>query len=209
MQYFFGLDQGAEPALAPNSEALTELTLAAAIERMTEVFRGALWDDPESDGLSTLQLKLVCHLGTQSDGSSLTQIAEVFGMAKSTLSVSLQALDKKQIIAKQVDAKDRRRSLIRLSPKGERLVERLGSFQDGVLSSIRLVPAKRRQQMLVGMLELLHHLQRAGLISLTGMCHDCFYLKEGGTELPYCQLLNRPLAETDIPLSWYQPRLGA
>lgn len=193
MPYFFG--QGQQQA---------EQTLAASLERMSEVFRRSLWEDPESPGLSTLQLKLVAYISQLGREASLSEIADDFAMAKSTLSVSLQALDKKELIIKRADPRDRRRSLIVLSPKGERLVTRLASFQEGVLGSIRQIPSGRQQQMLIGMLELLHQFQVAGLISLTGMCHDCHFFDKD-RERPFCGLFRKDLAETEIPESWYMP----
>lgn len=173
-------------------------TIAIALERLAELFRLQ-----QESSMSSLQQKILAYIqGHPHEGVTLTLLHQRFGLGKATLSQSIKTLEEKGLIYRATDPGDGRVQRLLLTPEGEQAAADVMGFTHGILGVIRTLEKERLQHLSGALLELLHGLQMNGLISVEGMCFQCSFFKL--KEDPYCALLRKPLAETDIPTHWYQ-----
>jgi DNA-binding MarR family transcriptional regulator len=115
------------------------------------------------------------------------------------VSQTLNALESKGLVKKQIDLKDRRSKKLSLSTKGEKLLQR-DPLEQTVAAVNELGDSAQRA--------LSKNLQALLTLRLTaqhrqpfGQCQDCRYFARqhpsGGPH--YCQLLQEKLAEVDAP----------
>ena len=103
--------------------------------------------DVKSDDITTLQYKILEYIAV-SQSATLSDISECMNMSMPNTSREVRKLVEKQLCEKIVDDKDRRKQFIRLSAKGEemmndvfrrietRFVERLQNVSDDELKEI-------------------------------------------------------------------------
>lgn len=106
---------------------------------------------------------LLMHLA-QSGPLTLSEMAQHFGRALSTLSVKVAALEADGLLARQRDDGDARRALIWLGPHGRAVLDEALQVLDTpqlAAAAERLAPAMR-EQLLQGLAQLLAALRQAG-----------------------------------------------
>lgn len=173
-------------------------TVAIALERLAELFRLQ-----QESPMSSLQQKILAYIqGHPEESVTLTLLHQRFGLGKATLSQSIKTLKEKGLLHRAVDPGDGRVQRLLLTPEGEQAAQGVMGFTKGILAVIRTLERERLQHFSGTLLELLHGLQISGLISVEGMCFQCSFFK--AKDEPYCALLRKPLAETEIPENWYQ-----
>jgi DNA-binding MarR family transcriptional regulator len=88
-----------------------------------------------NDNLSRTEMHTLENI-QDSPGATLTQIAEMLGVTKATVSVSVSRLVKKGYIIKQKVDKDKRKSVLLLTEKGEACCKKHKQFHDMLIESI-------------------------------------------------------------------------
>ncbi len=78
----------------------------------------------QNEGLSRAQIGMLYMLHYHK-GVSMKQLSEYLGVSKSAITQLLDQLIAKKLVNRQVDAKDRRKAIIHLSPAGLSLVKKL------------------------------------------------------------------------------------
>lgn len=176
-------------------------TLFSALERLGEVFQ--LKTGPGRQ-LSALQSRILITLARQSGSLNFSQIVQQLDVsrANSTISTSLNSLVKQGLLHKNRNPVDRRQFCFGLSPAGQEAATQLQAFKTQVQQSLTALSQPQQVQLLKSLLMFLHQLQLNGLISVEGMCFLCRYFVLEPEA--YCELLQKPLAETPLPRNWYQ-----
>lgn len=113
-------------------------------------------------------------------------------MTKATISDSVKTLLQKELVEKIDDPADTRSFSLGLTKKGKQIADRSGNFASGIEQSVSAFPDDQKDAMLKGLLQLIHDLNRSGVITIQRMCYNCsYYSVEKG--IHYCRLLQMQL----------------
>ena len=181
--------------------------IAAGIERLSTVFRAALWEEAKQYGLSPLQAQILVFIASHASAlSSVSHLAKEFAVTKATVSDAVRVLIEKKLLMKKSLA-DARAFSLALTASGKKYVQNasgLTAFFDKTLAEI---PEKDTAKIWEGLLLLLGHLQKAGIIPLR-MCFSCeHYSNNKG--VAHCQLLQQSLQLEDIRIDCPEHILAA
>ncbi len=175
--------------------------LVASLERLGQTLRVLIWEQAQAHGLSPIQIQVLIFLLHHNDRlARVTQLAREFGLTAPTVSDAISALDAKGLISKATDD-DRRSLILKLTPAGRRMADRLSGWADTLEIAIESIPAEEKQTALTCLMKLIEVLQRSGIVTVARMCLNCRFFAPnttGSTEPHYCNLLKKPLAEADL-----------
>jgi DNA-binding MarR family transcriptional regulator len=125
-------------------------------------------------------------------------VAEFLGLTKGTVSQTLKVLERKGLLRKRCDARDKR--LVHLTPtaKGLKLVKRAVPAESLTLG-FESLPGPDSQITVESLRALLRSLQKANKLKTFAACHTCRFneKREGGY---FCGLTQEPLTEHDVAL---------
>lgn len=175
--------------------------IAALIERVGRL----LSTEAHAEGLLPVQWEALRYLHRANRFSrTAAALTAYLGLTKGTVSQTLNALESKGLVKKQIDLKDRRSKHLSLSAKGKRLLRR---DPLGVTVAAVSTLGRSAQQALNKNLEALLALRLTAQDRQPfGQCQDCRYFArqhpEGGPH--YCQLLQEKLARTDARAICYE-----
>lgn len=181
--------------------------IAAGIERLSTVFRAALWEEAKQYGLSPLQAQILLFIVSHAPAlNSVSQLAKEFAVTKATVSDAVRVLIEKKLLMKR-SLDDARAFSLALTASGKKYAQKssaLTAFFDKTLADI---PAEDSAKIWEGLLLLLGHLQKTGIIPLR-MCFSCeHYSNNKG--VAYCYLLKQALQLEDIRLDCPEHILAA
>jgi len=174
--------------------------IVVALERISESFRVALWEQAKTHQLSPLQVQLLIFLRFHREGKrTVSYLSHEFNMSKPTISDAVRALLKKGHIEKEENTEDRRAYFISLTASGRELTEKIALFANPLRDKIGSWTEDEREILLVKLLDIISTLQTIGFINPQRMCYNCGYyasLSDG----PHCQLLDKPLQPENLRL---------
>lgn len=99
-------------------------------------------------GLSVLQSRLLTYLkATEATPTAPSQIAAHFKLTKATVSMSLSSLKAKGLIHENRQPEDGRKKQIRLSPRGNEIVQRLEAYLLPVATLFDQTTKAQKQQL--------------------------------------------------------------
>jgi DNA-binding MarR family transcriptional regulator len=169
------------------------------IERLGNLVRANVRAVCSEYGLRPVQLEAMRFLTQCNRYSDTPQaVAEYLGLTKGTVSQTLKVLEKKGLLRKLGDAKDKR--VVHLNPtaKGVRLVERAVPAASVALG-IGKLSLSDGQVTVDSLRYLLRSVQIANDLKTFAPCHTCrFNQKRNGGF--FCGLTHEPLAEHDVAL---------
>lgn len=161
--------------------------------------------EAHAEGLLPVQWEALRYLHKANRFSrTAAALTAYLGLTKGTVSQTLNALESKGLVKKQIDLKDRRSKHLSLSAKGERLLRR-----DPLAVTVAAINelGSSAQRVLNRSLESLLAMRLAAQDRQPfGQCHDCRYFAhqhpEGNPH--FCQLLHEKLATTDAQAICYE-----
>ena len=186
MSYIFHLDE----------KLSEESAILASLERLAEVFRINLWENNQSRGLSSLQLRILIYLDmNKKEINTVSHLTKEFTLTKSTISSSISTLEKKGYIKKIKDLDDMRISKIVLSDKGIQTVGEITSLSNKIKDILLTIDKNEKSTLLKTLLDLISKLQQKDVIPMEGMCFSCGFCVQFGekNKSPFCKLLEKPL----------------
>ena len=175
--------------------------ITAGVERLSTVFRAALWEEAKHYNLSPLQVQILLFVAFHDSGQcSVTGIAKEFAVTKATVSDAVKTLLEKALLKKR-GAEDARGFSLSLTADGKKCVNKLSGLADFFATSLSDVPEAEISKIWEGMLLLIGHLQQTEIIPVR-MCFSCQHFgKDHAKGAPhYCNFLQKPLAIKDIRL---------
>jgi DNA-binding MarR family transcriptional regulator len=178
--------------------AKVESKIVVALERISEAFRVLLWNESKENSLSPIQIQILIFLlfHTQ-EKCKVSYLANEFNMTKPTISDSIKILLQKGLIEKFEDMVDTRSYTVGLTLEGKKNAEKSANFTNAIEQPLTTLTATQKQEMLNGLLTLIHQLNKAGIITIQRMCFTCNnYQSEKGEH--YCKLLQVKLANTAL-----------
>src|SRR5690606_3520702 len=173
----------------------TESRIIASLERISQAFRVLLWQESKEFSLTPIQVQVLIFLLYHSrEKRKVSYLAGEFNMTKATISDTVKTLDQKGLIEKEYEQHDTRRYIIHLSEKGEAVAKQTASFAADILAPVKKLRADDKENLLLSLMEIIHHLNRAGVITIQRMCRTCsYYAPMHAGEEHFCRLLNKKL----------------
>jgi DNA-binding MarR family transcriptional regulator len=170
--------------------------IVIALERIAEAFRVLLWNEGKALGLSPIQIQtLIFLLFHEPEKRKVSFLAGEFNMTKATISDAVKALEQKGLIEKEYEPHDTRSYVIHLTERGRELAQQTSLFAGELLAPIEKMAESEQENLLLGLLEIIRHLNSAGVITPQRMCYTCAHY---ASDPPYCRLLNQALAPADV-----------
>lgn len=168
--------------------------IAALLERISRLIS----NNANVEGLKPVQWEALRYLAKANRFSNTaTALTRYLGLTKATVSQSLMALERKGLVRKKADGRDRRSIRLSLTTQGKRMLSN-DSLRD-TEAAIRVLPEAARRQLGKGLGALLSARLAAQDGLPFGQCHNCRYFArnhpEGGPHR--CQLAKEKLSETE------------
>lgn len=183
--------------MVKNTDAL-DAKVIAALERLTEALRGELKSAAHGLGLTPLQAQILIYLRAEQARRaalpSVRELARAFGLAVSTVSAAISALENKGLLLKTPNPHDTRLVHLQLTPAGEEALAKLAAWTVPLVEALNNLPEETKATTLRGLLEIMYYLQRRGRIPYVRMCLSCAYFQKPG----FCTFLQRPLEPQDL-----------
>ncbi len=175
--------------------------ITAGVERLSTVFRAALWEEAKHYNLSPLQVQILLFVAFHdSEQCSITNISKEFAVTKATVSDAVKTLLEKALLKKR-GAEDARGFSLSLTTDGKKCVNKLSGLADFFSTSLSHVPEAEISKIWEGILLLIGHLQKTKIIPVR-MCFSCQHFgKDHPKGAPhYCNFMQKPLEIKDIRL---------
>ena len=177
----------------------TESKIVASLERIAQAFRVLLWQESKEHSLSPIQIQVLIFLLHHSqEKRKVSYLADEFNMTKATISDTVKTLYQKDLISKEYLTDDSRSYIIQLTAKGESIAHRTSLFTSEIRAPIDNLTEDQKTDMLLGLFEVIRHLNQQGVITIQRMCMTCAYYQPSKYDQPFCSLLNQNLSPTDL-----------
>lgn len=177
-----------------------ESKIIASLERISQAFRVLLWNESKEFSLSPIQVQVLIFLLYHSDQKrKVSYLADEFNLTKATISETIKTLEQKKLITKVTEQHDTRSYIIHLTDKGKDVAEQTSLFTKQIQVPIDELHSNDKENLLLSLLDIIRHLNKAGVITKQRMCFTCHFYKanENGHE-HFCGLLNTKLADTEL-----------
>ena len=164
------------------------------LERLSRVVQ----NEAHAEGLKPTQWEALRFLARGNRFSRTPSgLTAYLGMTKGTVSQTLIALERKDLVVKHSDAPDRRQVRLDVTPAGLRLLER--DPIDSVLRSALTLPTEAQAGLAHGLAALLSETLRRRGGRPFGVCHTCRHFRANARDgAPHrCGLLDVPLTDDD------------
>ena len=177
-----------------------ESKIVASLERVSQAFRVLLWNESKEFSLSPIQVQVLIFLLHHSDQKrKVSYLADEFNMTKATISDTIKTLEKKLLIKKEYEQHDSRSYIIHLTKKGKSIAEQTSFFSKQIQVPIDKLHSTDKENLLLSLLDIIHHLNKSGVITIQRMCFTCqFYKKNKNGQEHFCGLLNTKLADSEL-----------
>lgn len=184
--------------------------VVAAFDRIANAQRSHRRAVAAVHGLTPLQAELLMTLAQgEPPAPTAGLLAQELGISQPTVSDSLQALTRKQLLTRKSDPTDSRRANFRLTPEGERVVSRLAAEDRVLMEAVAELPAGDQEALLAQTLTLIAGLVERGVVTVARTCLTCRFYEDAGDGSARCALLNAPLEASDLRVNCpeHEPRL--
>lgn len=178
----------------------TESKIVASLERIAQAFRVLLWQESKAFSLSPIQVQVLIFLLHHDRAQrKVSCLATEFDMTKATISDTVKTLEQKDLITKTSETSDTRIHIIDLTGKGREIAVQTSFFTEQFQVPIARLHPDDKENMLLGLMDIIRHLNKTGIIGVQRMCLACTYYRrmENG-EKHFCNLLNQELQNNDL-----------
>lgn len=170
------------------------------IERLSELLRSETRQVGISHGLQPVQLEVLHYLSLCNRFSDTPMaVTEYLGQTKGTVSQTLKVLEKKQLLAKQIDANDKRVTHLRLTAEGEKILQQCLPTPAFHQTCAQL-SAAQQNEIEQALNVLLRTILRSNQMKSFGACHTCQHNHKTAAGGYYCNLVQQPLSVEDVAL---------
>ncbi|MEZ5383475.1 MAG: MarR family winged helix-turn-helix transcriptional regulator [Microthrixaceae bacterium] len=180
------------------SRPVLDRKFLAAVERLGRAVRVARQEVATTHGVSLLGLSVIERLA-DADALRVGQLAAELAVTQPTTSDAVAALVDKGLVRRSPDPLDGRAKVLWLSPAGRDLAERVAHQLAPLMEPERATSADDQARALRVVLEEIHRLQQAGVITVNRSCPSCAHFQPpAGADLARCRLLDLALPERDL-----------
>lgn len=178
---------------------LTKVKILAGMERLSTVFRAALWGEAKQHQLSPLQTQILLFVAQHTAVlNNVSHLAKEFAVTKATVSDAVRVLLEKQLLKKEA-SDDARGFSLALTATGGKLTKKLSALGGFLEDALVGASPQEIEKIWEGLTILIGRLQKTGIIPLR-MCMTCRHFGENhpGGKPHYCNLMKAPLALGDL-----------
>jgi len=174
--------------------------ISTGLERISQAYKALLWNKAKIFGLSPIQIQILIFLAHHKRQlCNVSLLAQEFNVTKPTISDAIRVLESKKMIIKDYSSPDNRSYTILLSGLGDEVVKQTEDFDDPVALQVQGLKTKEKEALFRILAKLIFQLNRMGILTVQRTCYGCkFYQKS--TENHYCNLLEKPLMDSEIRL---------
>ena len=177
----------------------TESKIVASLERIAQAFRVLLWKESKEYALTPIQVQVLIFLLHHSqEKRKVSYLADEFNMTKATISDTIKTLNQKKLITKAYLTNDSRSYIIQLTPKGTHIAQQTSLFTSEIRQPVDQLTKDQQADMLMGLFNVIRHLNQRGVITIQRMCMTCAYYRPAKNGNHFCSLLNQNLSTTDL-----------
>jgi DNA-binding MarR family transcriptional regulator len=177
-----------------------ESRIIASLERISQAFRVLLWNESKEHSLSPIQVQVLIFVLYHSiEKCKVSYLADEFNMTKATISDTVKSLQQKGLIEKKHEPRDSRSYIIQLTEKGMEIADKTALFTRELQSPLDKLSNEDKENLLVNLINIIHHLNQSGVITIQRMCLTCthYRLNHQGQK-HFCQLLNCGLNDNEL-----------
>ena len=177
-----------------------ESKIVASLERISQAFRVLLWNESKEFSLSPIQIQVLIFLLHHPDQKrKVSYLAAEFNMTKATISDTVKTLEQKGLISKEFEQHDTRSYMIHLTKRGHETAKQTSLFAEQIQIPIDKLHATDQENFLLSLLDIIHHLNKSGIITIQRMCFTChFYKTDKNGQEHFCNLLNTKLTDSEL-----------
>lgn len=150
--------------------------LLDGFERVAAVLRADRRGAAGTTRLSPAQARILSYLSSRG-GASVGEVAAELGVRQPTATGSLASLEKKGLVERHADGKDRRVSALSPTPRGHELTAAIDARSGAVERALSELDANEQAQLLGLIVRLIRNLQLEGAIPPQRMCVTCAYFR--------------------------------
>lgn len=186
-----------------------ESKIVASLERIAQSFRVLLWQESKEFSLSPIQVQVLIFLLHHSDEKrKVSYLASEFNMTKATISDTIKALEQKELISKEFEPTDTRSFIINLTEKGRDIADKTSMFTKEIRTPIDKLDPDDKENMLLGLFDVIRHLNKSSVITIQRMCMSCSYYQPSNMgKQHFCKLLNQQLQVQDLRIDCPEHKL--
>lgn len=160
----------------PQGTLSLDYRIREGLSRLSTVLRVDEWNKAKTTGLNPTQLAILGLLeGRGSDGLGVKEIAAHLGVSQPTATDSINALERKDCVAKQPGMTDKRAVRVALTAVGLAALSQANQEQSLVGRALAALGDGEREDLLLSLIKMIRHLQEAGAIPVQRMCVSCRY----------------------------------
>lgn len=179
--------------------------IVIGLYRIAQALQRRLRERGQERGLSPAQVQALLFLKYARPGvRTIGGLARRLGSTDATASGVADALERKGLILRRPLPGDQRTITLTLTPAGENECAALEDLLDDIEEATAALPAGQRMALLQATQVLVHHLQRAGLVTVYEMCDGCCFFRpkahpEDDPLGPHhCAWMDAPLSEAQV-----------
>jgi DNA-binding MarR family transcriptional regulator len=192
-----------DPELRQRSRAAR---IAMALLRLTHAVKAISTDEVKGLGLTPMQAQALLWIRyTKPFLTSVGRLAQALGVTHVTAIGVIDALEREGLVTRHTSRLDRRVTLLRLTPAGEAVAERLVHFGHTLETALSSLDEQELAALERGLGAVVWSLRAGGLLQVAEACRGCVYFRENvapGTNEPHrCDLIERFLSEQEARLA--------
>jgi DNA-binding MarR family transcriptional regulator len=170
------------------------------VERLGELLKVGSRKAGAEHGLQPIQLEVLHYLSSCNQFSDTPMaVTEYLAQTKGTVSQTIKVLEKKELLTKQADNKDKRISHLKVTQKGRSLInETLPTNM--FLAACNTLSTGQQAQITSSLQTLIVSLIQSNNMKSFGVCHSCTHNQKLEDGSYFCKLVKEPLADKDIQL---------
>ena len=144
-----------------------------ALSRLATVLRIDEWSRAKASGFNPTQLAILDLLAGRGGGLGVREIAAHIGVSQPTATDSINALERKDCVAKQTDAADKRVVRVAVTAAGLAGLKHAHQEESFTEQAIAALGGGAREDLRLTLIKMIRHLQETGAIPVQRMCVSC------------------------------------
>ncbi|HEY1015616.1 MAG TPA: MarR family transcriptional regulator [Herpetosiphonaceae bacterium] len=170
--------------------------------RIGQAVRALALEEAHAIGLTPAQAQTLLFInGTKSFATTVRQLAATLGSTHASTVGVIDGLAAKGLVTRAPGERDRRQTLLRLTPAGKELCGRLAGWGGQLGAALAGQPPAEREALERGLGAVVWSLRAAGHLTVAEPCRGCVHFAEeaapGAPEPHYCRLLKAHLSERE------------
>jgi DNA-binding MarR family transcriptional regulator len=171
-----------------------------SVERLGELLKVSARRAGAEHGLQPVQLEVLGYLSVCNRYSDTPMaVTEYLGQTKGTVSQTIKVLEKKALVRKEPDIKDKRMAHLKVTEQGRKLI------RDNIPTSLFVNACKnlsktQQKEIEASLKLLLRSFIQSNTMKSFGTCNSCRYNAKKSDGSYFCNLLKEPLTDYDTTL---------